>query len=199
MAFADRIAEALTSQGFEPLIDRSEIYAFEDWWKRIEALIVRANAVVFMLSPDSAASEVCAKEIAFATSLALSPNPVRNRAMPREPFRVPRQENGRPSGEGQQAAVSVSCPSDNRVRVIPYQAIVAVALSLTCLFWSECQQLYLQIESIRWKWLTGSDSAEMVSAIIGGRSAARPMPQGMRRKWRASTPRMASTTARSCA
>ncbi len=39
MAFADRLEQALTARGFEPLIDRSEIYAFEDWWKRIEALI----------------------------------------------------------------------------------------------------------------------------------------------------------------
>ena len=30
---------------FEPLIDRSEIYAFEDWWKRIEALISRADTI----------------------------------------------------------------------------------------------------------------------------------------------------------
>jgi hypothetical protein len=40
MAFADRLEAALKARGFEPLIDRTEIYAFEDWWKRIEALIV---------------------------------------------------------------------------------------------------------------------------------------------------------------
>ena len=39
MAFADRLEAALKARGFEPLIDRTEIYAFEDWWKRIEALI----------------------------------------------------------------------------------------------------------------------------------------------------------------
>jgi TIR domain len=38
MAFADRLEGALKARGFEPLIDRTEIYAFEDWWKRIEAL-----------------------------------------------------------------------------------------------------------------------------------------------------------------
>jgi hypothetical protein len=36
MAFADRLEPALKSRGFEPLIDRTEIYAFEDWWKRIQ-------------------------------------------------------------------------------------------------------------------------------------------------------------------
>ena len=41
MAFADRLEAALKARGFEPLIDRTEIYAFEDWWKRIQALIGR--------------------------------------------------------------------------------------------------------------------------------------------------------------
>jgi TIR domain len=43
MAFADRLESALTEGGFEPLIDRTEIYAFEDWWKRIENLIGQAD------------------------------------------------------------------------------------------------------------------------------------------------------------
>jgi WD40 repeat protein len=66
---ADQIDEALRRRGFEPLIDRAEIYAFEDWWKRIEELIVKADAVVFLLSPASASSGVCAREVAFAASL----------------------------------------------------------------------------------------------------------------------------------
>ena len=58
MAFADRLEAALKARGFEPLIDRTEIYAFEEWWKRIEALIARADTVVFVLSPDAVASDV---------------------------------------------------------------------------------------------------------------------------------------------
>jgi tetratricopeptide (TPR) repeat protein len=69
VAFADRIEAALKARGFEPLIDRSEIYAFEDWWKRIEALISRADTVVFVLSPDAVASDVALKEVAYAASL----------------------------------------------------------------------------------------------------------------------------------
>src|SRR5258707_10175890 len=69
MAFADRLDEALKMRGFGPLIDRTEIYAFEDWWKRIETLIVRADTVVFVLSPDSVASEVAMKEVTRAASL----------------------------------------------------------------------------------------------------------------------------------
>ena len=69
IAFADRLEAALKARGFEPLIDRTEIYAFEEWWKRIEALIARADTVVFVLSPDAVASEVALKEVAFAASL----------------------------------------------------------------------------------------------------------------------------------
>ncbi len=69
MAFADRLEGALRARGFEPLLDRTEIYAFEDWWKRIVALIGRADTVVFILSPDAVSSEVTLKEIAHAASL----------------------------------------------------------------------------------------------------------------------------------
>src|SRR5262249_62020400 len=68
-AFADRLELALKARGFEPLIDRTEIYAFEEWWKRIEALIIRADTVVFVLSPDSVLSDVALKEVTFAASL----------------------------------------------------------------------------------------------------------------------------------
>src|ERR1700726_2773399 len=69
MPFADRLDAALKARDFEPLIDRTEIYAFEDWWKRIEALIGKADTVVFVLSPDAVASEIALKEIAHAASL----------------------------------------------------------------------------------------------------------------------------------
>ena len=69
LAFADRVEAALKERGFEILIDRQEIYAFEDWWKRIEGLLGKADTVVFVLSPDAVSSEVCAKEVAHAASL----------------------------------------------------------------------------------------------------------------------------------
>jgi hypothetical protein len=69
MAFADRLDAALKARGFEPLIDREEIYAFEDWWKRLQALIVRADTVVFVISPDAVASDVALKEVAHAAAL----------------------------------------------------------------------------------------------------------------------------------
>src|SRR5215470_16464714 len=52
MAFADRLEAALRLRGFEPLIDRSEIYAFEDWWRRIETLISSADRLAEALRTD---------------------------------------------------------------------------------------------------------------------------------------------------
>ena len=69
MAFADRLEAALKTRGFEPLIDRTEIYAFEPWWERIQKLIGHADTVVFVLSPDAIASDVALKEVAYAASL----------------------------------------------------------------------------------------------------------------------------------
>ena len=69
MAFADKLEGTLKARGFEVLIDREEIYAFEDWWRRIEALIGGADAVVFVLSPEAVKSEVALKEVAYAASL----------------------------------------------------------------------------------------------------------------------------------
>lgn len=91
MAFADRLEAAMTPRGFEVLIDRQEIYAFEDWWKRIQVLIGRADAVVFVLSPDAVKSEVALKEVVHAAALnkRFAPivcRPVENAAVP-EPLR----------------------------------------------------------------------------------------------------------------
>jgi formylglycine-generating enzyme required for sulfatase activity len=69
IAFVDRLGIALRALDFEPLIDRSDIYAFEEWWQRIEELIARADAVVFVLSPDAVASDVALREVSFAASL----------------------------------------------------------------------------------------------------------------------------------
>ena len=69
IGFANRLEAALKTRGFDPLIDRSDIYAFEDWWKRIEALIARSDLIVFVLSPDAVTSDVALKEVAYAASL----------------------------------------------------------------------------------------------------------------------------------
>jgi hypothetical protein len=67
--FADRIEAALKAHGFAVFIDRSEIAALEEWWKRIETLITQSDTIVFVVSPDSLASTYAQKEISLATSL----------------------------------------------------------------------------------------------------------------------------------
>jgi WD40 repeat protein len=67
--FADRLELALRESGFVTLIDRAEILALEDWWKRIETLVTQADTVIFVLSPEALASDVCKKEVEFADSL----------------------------------------------------------------------------------------------------------------------------------
>ena len=90
LAFADQIEAALKARGFEALIDRTAIYAFEEWWKRIEDLIGRADTIVFVLSPDAVRPDsVALKEVAFAASLnkRLAPivfRPVEDKALPAE-------------------------------------------------------------------------------------------------------------------
>src|ERR1700735_31980 len=93
LEFADRIDAALKARGFDTLIDRSEIYALEDWWKRIEALIAQADTIVFILSPDAVASDICQSEVRFAASLnkRLAPivyHPVDDHAVPPELARL---------------------------------------------------------------------------------------------------------------
>ena len=60
--FADRLDAALKARGFETLIDRTDILAFEAWWQRIEVLIGRADTVVFVLSPDAVRQDSVAKK-----------------------------------------------------------------------------------------------------------------------------------------
>jgi formylglycine-generating enzyme required for sulfatase activity len=69
MAFADRLEAALKARGFEVLIDREEIYAFEDWWKRIQSLIGQSDTIIFVLSPAAVASREALREVEYAASL----------------------------------------------------------------------------------------------------------------------------------
>jgi formylglycine-generating enzyme required for sulfatase activity len=70
MAFADQLEAALKPRGFQVSIDREEIYAFEDWWNRIQALIGSADTIIFVLSPDAVRPDgVALQEIDYAASL----------------------------------------------------------------------------------------------------------------------------------
>jgi TPR repeat protein len=69
LEFADQLDAALNGCGFECVIDRQGISGGEDWKRRLGNLISEADTVVFVLSPTSARSEICAWEVEEATRL----------------------------------------------------------------------------------------------------------------------------------
>jgi hypothetical protein len=79
--FADQLDEALNAYGFECLIDRHGISGGEDWKRRLGNLISEADTVVFVLSPSSAHSEICAWEVEEAARLNKRILPVISRAL----------------------------------------------------------------------------------------------------------------------
>jgi hypothetical protein len=69
LRFAQMLAGALGERGFEILLDRTDIAPGELWRERLTNLIAAADAVVFVISPDSVASTVCAWELAESDRL----------------------------------------------------------------------------------------------------------------------------------
>ena len=76
--FTRRLAEALEARGYTPDYDRSladpaniatGIAAEDEWWQRLQDMIAAAEIMVFIVSPDSAASKVCDEEIAYARGI----------------------------------------------------------------------------------------------------------------------------------
>ena len=67
--FADQLAAALDSSGFECFIDREGISGGEAWKRRLGNLISEADTVIFVLSPSSARSETCNWEVEEAARL----------------------------------------------------------------------------------------------------------------------------------
>jgi hypothetical protein len=66
-AFAERLAASLTARGFVADWDQAStdpdnittgISAEDEWWARLQQMIIAADVVVFVVSPDSAASKV---------------------------------------------------------------------------------------------------------------------------------------------
>jgi WD40 repeat protein len=79
LTFADELAVGLEMHDFEALIDRHAIAAGEDWQKRLGGLILAADTVVFVVSPDSVASDICAWEVAESERLSKRILPVLGR------------------------------------------------------------------------------------------------------------------------
>ncbi len=69
LKFADQLDLALDLSGFDCILDRHGIHGGEDWRKRLGNLILEADTIVFVLSPTSAASEICEWEVEEAARL----------------------------------------------------------------------------------------------------------------------------------
>jgi hypothetical protein len=81
--FSDQLDAALglNGFGFDTTLDRHGITAGEDWKRRLGNLIRDADTVVFVLSPSSARSEICAWEVGEAIRLRKRIIPVLSRAL----------------------------------------------------------------------------------------------------------------------
>src|SRR6516225_6723475 len=67
--FADQLEAALQSHKYDVAIDRQGISGGENWKARLGGLIRDADTVIFVLSPSSAASDLCKWEVEEASRL----------------------------------------------------------------------------------------------------------------------------------
>ena len=72
----ERIIASMSGAGIEVFRDVDDTLPSEQWWCRITELIQMSDSVVFVLSARSAASSVCADEVALANSLSKRVFPV---------------------------------------------------------------------------------------------------------------------------
>ncbi len=63
LAFADQLDMALKACGYAPTLDRHGIGGGEDWRDRLSALIQEADTVAYVLSPESATSDIVQWEL----------------------------------------------------------------------------------------------------------------------------------------
>lgn len=68
-AFAERIVSALEERGVAAKIDTRDLPTLEDWRRELLSFIREADAVVFIVSPNSISSPVCAWEVEQVTAL----------------------------------------------------------------------------------------------------------------------------------
>ncbi len=69
VGFADQLVLALEDKGFDPILDRHDISGAENWRERLGKLILSADAVAFVLTAQSSASEICSWEVNEAVRL----------------------------------------------------------------------------------------------------------------------------------
>src|SRR3712207_1474722 len=67
-AFVQRLNDALKERGKSTWVDWEGILPSAEWLKEIYSAIEAADAALFVISPDFAASTVCGKELAHAVA-----------------------------------------------------------------------------------------------------------------------------------
>jgi len=70
LPFAIRLLSALKKEAFDAYLDKEDIAPGEPWRERLGRLILSADNVVFVVSPDAVASEICAWEVSESERLA---------------------------------------------------------------------------------------------------------------------------------
>ncbi|MEO1610496.1 MAG: toll/interleukin-1 receptor domain-containing protein [Pseudomonadota bacterium] len=63
ISIVEPLRNALREAGFDAYLDLHDISPGEDWKDRLGTLIASAEKVVFLISPDSVASDICAWEV----------------------------------------------------------------------------------------------------------------------------------------
>src|ERR1700681_975840 len=63
LTFAQMLVASLAARGFDAFLDKTDIAPGEPWKERLAGLIAAADTVVFAVSPDSVASDICAWEL----------------------------------------------------------------------------------------------------------------------------------------
>jgi hypothetical protein len=69
MEFVEQLAAELEVVGVRPMTGRDCISGGEDWNQQIGGLIAESDSVIFTITPESAASEICEWEIAGSEQL----------------------------------------------------------------------------------------------------------------------------------
>ena len=91
-AVAEHTRQQLVDAGFEAYLDLQDILPTEPWRERLGALIAAADAVIFLITPDSCASAVCDWEVNEAERLEkrIVPVVIRDTAEEKVPGRLRR-------------------------------------------------------------------------------------------------------------
>ena len=146
--FVARLAEALTGPKFEAAYDASPhaknnpelgIAAEDEWWKQLERMIAAADAMVFIVSPDSIASKVCDEEIVYA------------RTMGKRVIAVMRREIDFAKAPPRLAALNVKLRflDDSEAGFAASLAALSEALELDAAWWREQTWLAEQVKTWR--------------------------------------------------